>query len=92
MRMAKGEQRANAEAGVGLEDVRDRLHELAAGRGETLPPPPTVLHAVEELRTRGQDHDWLAALIDYLHDAHDRRSDSVREGLDELARGEHEPA
>jgi hypothetical protein len=51
-----------------------------------------VLHAVEELRTRGQDRDWLAALADHLHDASDRRSDSVRRGVDELARGELEPA
>ena len=91
MRMAKREQRASAEAGVGLEGVCDRLHELVAGRGATL-PPSTALHAVEELRSRGQDHDRLASLVDYLHDENDRRSDIVRRGLDELARGELEPA
>ena len=32
------------------------------------------------------------ALVDYLHDSRDRRSESVRKGLDELARGELEPA
>lgn len=45
-----------------------------------------------ELRARGQDPDWLAALVDYLHDIRDRRSASVRTGLDEMARGEVEPA
>jgi hypothetical protein len=48
--------------------------------------------ALAESRARGQDRDWLAALIDYLHDMHDRRSQAVRTGLDELARGELEPA
>ena len=76
---------------MGLEDVCARLRGLAAGGSPTL-PQPAALRAVEELRTRGQDRDWLATLIDYLHDANDRRSDSVRRGLDELARGELEPA
>jgi transposase len=52
----------------------------------------TVHRALAELRARGQDRDWLAALVDYLHDARDRRSERVRKGLDELARGELEPA
>jgi hypothetical protein len=51
-----------------------------------------VLRALEELRARGEDRDWLAAFADYLHDESDRRSDSVRRGLEELARGELEPA
>lgn len=51
-----------------------------------------VHRALGELRARGQDRDWLAALVDYLHDASDRRSESVRRGLEELARGELEPA
>jgi hypothetical protein len=45
-----------------------------------------------QLRTRGQDRDWLVALVDYLHDTKDHRSESVRGGLDELARGDLEPA
>lgn len=45
-----------------------------------------------ELRARAHDRDWLAALADYLHDESDRRSEPVRKGLDELARGELEPA
>ena len=51
-----------------------------------------VHRALAELRARGQDRDWLAALVDYLHDTRDRRSESVRKGLDELASGELEPA
>jgi transposase len=51
-----------------------------------------VHRALGELRARGQDRDWLAALVDYLHDTRDRRSESVRKGLDELARGDLEPA
>jgi len=51
-----------------------------------------VHRALGELRTRGQDRDWLAALVDYLHDERDRRSESVRRGLEELARGELAPA
>lgn len=89
--MAEREQRADAEVATGSEDVCARLRELAAGGSATL-PRPAALRAVEELRTRGQVGDWLATFADYLHDAHDRRSDSVRRGLDELARGELEPA
>jgi len=51
-----------------------------------------VHRALGELRARGQDRDWLTALVDYLHDTQARRSDSVRKGLDEMARGELEPA
>jgi len=91
MRMATRKQRADAEVVLGLEDLCDRLRELAAEGGAAL-PQPAAIRAAEELRTRGQDRDWLAAFVDYLHDANDRRSDSVRRGLDELARGELEPA
>ena len=45
-----------------------------------------------ELRARAHDRDWLAALVDYLHDESDRRSEPVRKGLDELVRGEVEAA
>lgn len=157
--MATREQRAAAEVLVGLDDVRDRLRELATPRGAKR-PQRDVLRAVEEiseavarleadvargtglsveatahylsvsaptvrtwvqrgvlerkpnskplqidrdsarrvhrglveLRARGHDREWLATLVDYLHDASDRRSESVRKGLDELARGELEPA
>lgn len=158
--MATREQRATAEVLVGLDDVRDRLNELAApsrgeqrSRAEVLRAVEDIAEAVDrleaevargtglsvdaaaqyldvsaptvrewmrrgvlerkadrkpvqidresartvhraltELRARGQDRDWLAALVDYLHDVRDRRSESVRKGLDELARGELEPA
>jgi transposase len=159
MRMATREQRATAEVLVGLDDVRDRLSELAEPRGakrsrsEMLRVVEDISEAVDrleaevargtglsveaaaqyldvsaptvrawmqrgvlerkpgskplqidresarrahralgELRTRGQDRDWLTALVDQLHDTSDRRSESVRTGLDELARGELEPA
>jgi len=39
-----------------------------------------VHRALGELRTRGQERDWLAALVDYLHDTRDRRSESVCRG------------
>ena len=158
--MATREQRATAEVLVGLDDVRDRLNELATpargeprSRAEVLRAVEDISEAVDrleaevargtglsvdaaaqylgvsaptvrewmrrgvlerkadskpvqidresarmvhralaELRARGQDRDWLAALGDYLHDARDRRSESVRKGLDDLARGELEPA
>jgi transposase len=157
--MATREQRVTAEVLVGLDDVRDRLGELATrrdahharaallrvveeisaaasrleaevARGTGLSvdaaaryldvSAPTVrawaqrgvlerkpgskplqidrdsvrrVHrALGELRARGQDRDWMAALVAYLHDASDRRSESVRRGLEELARGELEPA
>jgi excisionase family DNA binding protein len=157
--MATREQRATAEILVGLDDVRDRLSELAEPRGakrsraEMLRAVDDIAEAVQrleaevargtglsveaaaqyldvsaptvrawvqrgvlerkpaskpvqidrgsarrvhralgELRARGQDRDWLAALVDHLHDVSDRRSESVRRGLDELARGELESA
>lgn len=47
---------------------------------------------LEELRSRGQDRDWLQSLVDYLHDADARRRPDVRRGLEELRRGQTEPA
>ncbi len=44
------------------------------------------------LRERGQDHDWLEALLDYLHDLQTRRSPALKEGLQQLGRGELGPA
>jgi len=89
--MATNEERAGTEVSGSLEDACDRLCEAAARRGNPL-SRPAVLRTVKELRARGEDRDWLATLADYLHDASDRRSDSVRRGLEELARGELEPA
>lgn len=51
-----------------------------------------VRAALNDLRTRGQERDWLHGLSDYLHDHADRRSPSVRKGIEELGRGELEPA
>jgi len=84
-------RRESAEVSAELEDACDRLCEIAARRGAPL-SRAIVLHALEELRRHSEDQDWLAGLADYLHDANDRQSDSVRRGLDELARGELEPA
>jgi predicted transcriptional regulator len=52
----------------------------------------SVSRALDELRERGQDREWLAALVDYLDDREARRSPALKEGLEELARGELEPA
>lgn len=43
-----------------------------------------------ELRERGRDRDWLAALVDYLHDHQARRSTAVQEGISQLKRGQLE--
>lgn len=51
-----------------------------------------VGHALDELRERGQDHDWLEAILDYLHDLQTRRSPALKEGLQQLEREELEPA
>lgn len=51
-----------------------------------------VQRGLVELRERGQDREWLATLVDYLHDERDRRSEPVRQGLGELACGRLEPA
>jgi hypothetical protein len=52
----------------------------------------SVSRALDELRERGQDREWLAALVDYLDDLQARRSPALKEGLEQLARGELEPA
>ena len=57
---------------------------------------PESLHRVDralaELRERGQDRDWLQALVDYLHDREARDSGALQEGLAQLKRGRLEPA
>ena len=52
----------------------------------------SVSRALDELRERGQDREWLAALVDYLDDREARRSPALKAGLEQLARGELEPA
>jgi transposase len=52
----------------------------------------SVSRALDELRERGQDRDWLQPLVDYLDDREARRSPALQEGLEQLARGELEPA
>ena len=51
-----------------------------------------VGHALAELRERGRDRDWTRALVDLLHDHAERRRPELLQGLDELRRGELEPA
>jgi hypothetical protein len=51
-----------------------------------------VGHALDEMHERGQDHDWLETLLEYLHDLQTRRSLALKEGLQQLERGELEPA
>ena len=48
--------------------------------------------AIQELRERGQDRDWLRALVDLLHDRAERKRPGIVRGLEELQRGELEPA
>jgi transposase len=51
-----------------------------------------VTRGIAELRERGQDRDWLLALVDYLDDINVRRNPALREGLEQLRRGDYEPA
>lgn len=51
-----------------------------------------VSRALAELRERGQDRDWLQAVVDHLHDREARESDALREGISQLKRGQLEPA
>jgi DNA-directed RNA polymerase specialized sigma24 family protein len=51
-----------------------------------------VGRALDELRERGRDRDFTRALVDLLHDRAERHRSEVVEGLDELRRGELEPA
>jgi hypothetical protein len=52
----------------------------------------SVSRALQELRERGVDREWLQALVDYLDDREARQSPALKEGLAQLARGELEPA
>lgn len=52
----------------------------------------SVGRALDELRERGQDREWLQALVDYLDDLQARRSPALEKGLQQLKRGELEPA
>ena len=51
-----------------------------------------VSRALTELRERGQDRDWLQAVVEYLHDREARESDALRKGISQLQRGQLEPA
>lgn len=43
-----------------------------------------TLTAIAEQRERGQDQDWVNALVDYTMDQQDRNSPAVKQGLAEL--------
>ena len=51
-----------------------------------------VHRLLAELRERGQDRDWLRSFVDYVHDMAELRRPAVRRGLEQLERGELEPA
>ena len=51
-----------------------------------------VSRALSELRERGQDRDWLQAVVDELHDREARQSDALRKGISKRKRGQLEPA
>jgi excisionase family DNA binding protein len=52
----------------------------------------SVRRAVDELRERGKDTDWLRSLLDYLDDLAVVRSPEVQRGLADIAAGKLEPA
>jgi hypothetical protein len=74
--------------------ARGALHAITGSSPVQIEPESlrSVGHALDELRERGQDHDWLEALLDYLHDLQTRRGAALKEGLQQLERGELEPA
>jgi hypothetical protein len=73
--------------GGGLLTVR-QLEEEGRRRGRH----DAVSRALAELRERGQDRDWLQAVIDSLHDRQARNSNAVQKGIAQLERGQLEPA
>ena len=52
----------------------------------------TVHRAIGELRRRGEDRDWLRALVDLLHDRSEQGRPELLRGMQELERGQLEPA
>ncbi len=74
--------------------ARGALHAIKGSSPVEIEPESlrSVSRALQELRERGQNREWLAALVDYLDDREARRSPALKEGLEQLARGELEPA
>jgi hypothetical protein len=68
----------------------------AVSKASPMQIEPESLHrvsrALAELRERGQDRDWLQAVVDYLHDREARKSDALQKGISQLKRGQLEPA
>ena len=50
-----------------------------------------VMNALADLRARGRDRDWVEHLAAYMRSA-EPRSDALKEGLEQLRRGDLEPA
>jgi Homeodomain-like domain len=74
--------------------ARGALHAIKDSSPVEIEPESlrSVSRALDDLRERGQDREWLQALVDYLDDREARRSPALQEGLEQLARGELEPA
>jgi hypothetical protein len=51
-----------------------------------------VSRALGDLRRRGQDRDWLQALVDHFDDRRTQRSPALCEGVEQLRDGDLEPA
>jgi hypothetical protein len=57
-----------------------------------LPSLRRVGRALAELRERGQDRDWVRALVDHLHDSVARSDPALGSALEELRHGDLEQA
>jgi hypothetical protein len=71
------------------------LLDVVAGAKPVLVDPASVRRVgrlVHELRDRGQDRDWMQALVDLLHDRDELSRPEIVQGLKELSRGKLEPA
>ena len=51
-----------------------------------------VKAALDELRTRGQNRDWLRSLVDLMHDRATLADKQLQRNLQDIASGKFEPA
>lgn len=91
---AAGEQLGVSEPTVRNWVKRGALSAVPKARPMQIEPESLhrVNRALAELRERGQDRDWLQAVVDYLHDREARESDAVQRGIARVKRGQLEPA